>query len=334
VQAENLEQALEKNDALFNILKGMEKKKQLNSLASLSTILPSSGEQENRLTEIKKVFSQQRITTLKDDLGQACLKNGFSRTAFTPFFDELTKISKGEFPALVTLEDFKSTVVSPLIKSRLIETPDKSMVLTMAIVSDKTLLPTISARVKSAIPGTLVIDKPCLIKKITAMVAGEFKQFLAWAALTMILVLSLCQRRLKVVLTTIIPVALSAIITAGLMGLTGIPVNLISIVFVIFVFGVGVDFSIFLVHHGMSADRDGQQITPGAVFICAMTTIGAFASLCFARHKALVSIGAAGLTGMTVSLFTALVIIPFLTEHWIMNSKETGRKNPEPESGE
>ena len=93
------------------------------------------------------------------------------------------------------------------------------MVLTMAIVSDKTLLPTISARVKSAIPGTLVIDKPCLIKKITAMVAGEFKQFLAWAALTMILVLSLCQRRLKVVLTTIIPVALSAIITAGLMGL-------------------------------------------------------------------------------------------------------------------
>ncbi|MDT8379901.1 MAG: MMPL family transporter [Desulfotignum sp.] len=336
VQATDLEQALEKNDALFKILKEMEKKNQINSPASLSTILPSFMEQEKRLDRMKEVFSQQRISTLKTDLDQACLESGFSQTAFTPFFEELTKISKGIFPAPVMLEDFKATVVSPLIKSRLIEKPGQILVLTTAVISDKTLLPMISARVKTALPGTLVIDKPYLVKKITTMVADEFKQFLVWAALSMVLVLSLCQRRPKVILTTIIPVVLSTFITAGLMGLAGIPVNLISIVFVIFVFGVGVDFSIFLVHHGMSSGRDGRQITPGAVIICGMTTIGAFACLCFARHKALVSIGAAGLTGMTVSLFTALVIIPFLTEHWIMKTsqKEPRLKDPGPESGE
>ena len=336
VRAGTLDKALEKNDDLFKILKEMEKERQLASPASLSTILPSQGEQRKRLAEMKEIFSPQRISALKNDLGRACLENGFSETAFTPFFDEPERIAKGEIPAPVTPEDFKGAVVSPLITSRLIKKEGQIMVLTTAIVNDKTRLPAISERIKTALPGTLVIDKPWLVKKITSMVADEFKQFLVWAILSMVLVLSLCQRRIKVVLTTIIPVTLSAIITAGLMGLVGIPVNLISIVFVIFVFGVGVDFSIFLVHHGMTTEQDGRQITPGAVFICAMTTIAAFACLCFARHKALVSIGIAGLTGMSVSLFMALVIIPFLTERWIMTSspKKPGRNKTETASGE
>ncbi|MEA2059631.1 MAG: hypothetical protein U9P10_03725 [Thermodesulfobacteriota bacterium] len=271
---------------------------------------------------MKEIFSQQRINTLKKDLERVCLENGFNRKAFTPFTDELKKICNKDSPAPVIFEDFKSTAIYPLIKSKLIVKPDKVMVLTTATIIDKALLPEISSRIKTVLPNTLVIDKPYLSQKITAMVTKEFKQFLAWAVLSMVLVLIICQRQFKVVLTTIIPVALSALITAGILGLAGISVNLISIIFVIFVFGVGVDFSIFLVHHGMTGTRDGRQITPGAVFMCAMTTIGAFGSLCFAKHKALVSIGAAGFIGMTVSLFTAMVIIPFLTEHWIMNSRK------------
>jgi hypothetical protein len=48
-----------------------------------------------------------------------------------------------------------------------------------------------------------------------------------------------------------------------------------------------------------------------------MTTIAAFISLCFARHNAPFSIGAAGTTGMAVTLFFTMVMIPFLCEHWL-----------------
>ncbi len=318
VQAKDTETALQKNDQLFSLLQHLEQEGEVTNIASLSTILPSKQAQGKRLATLTQIFTPQRVAALKSDLEQACLANGFTREAFSPFTRELENISGGAAPAALTMDDFKPTVIYPLIKSKLIITAKGTLILTNAMIRDNALIPAVTCKIKTQLPGTLVINKPYLIEKISVRVADEFKEFLIWAALSIIIVLTFCQRHLKTVITTLIPVMLSAVVTAGLLGRCGISVNLISIVFIIFVFGVGVDFSIFLVHNALSNRKDDQQITPGAVLICAMTTIGAFASLCFARHKALFSIGVAGLTGMTVSLFMALVIIPFLTEHWIL----------------
>ena len=317
VQAKDMETALQKNDQLFTLLKHLETQGQLTGIASLSTILPSKQEQKKRLAALTKKFPPQRIQKLKTDLEQASLANGFTPSAFSPFTRELEAISSGTVPTALTMDDFKPCVIYPLIKSKLIQGPYSTLVLTNAMIREESLIPLVTQKIKGALPGTLVINKPYLIEKISTRVADEFKEFLIWAALSIVVVLFFCMRKIKPVITTIIPVTLSAIVTTGLLGLFGISINLISIIFIIFVFGVGVDFSIFLVHNGLSQEEGDRQITPGAVLICAMTTIGAFASLCFAHHKALFSIGAAGLTGMTVSLFMALVIIPFLTEHWI-----------------
>ncbi|WP_321491754.1 MMPL family transporter [uncultured Desulfobacter sp.] len=328
VQARDTQTALQKNDQLFELLKTMEKQGQITDIASLSAILPSKAQQEKRLEGLQALFSAQRVNALKTDLEQACLANGFTPNAFSPFTDELENITRGTGPAPVASDDFKQTVIYPLIKSKLITTSRGTLVLTNAMIPDKTLIPSVTRTIKDQLPGTLVINKPYVIEKISGRVADEFKNFLIWAALSIFVVLCVCQHNIKMVITTLTPVLLSAVVTAGLLGIFGISVNLISIVFIIFVFGVGVDFSIFMVHNGLSHSEESRHITPGAVLICAMTTIGGFASLSVARHKALFSIGVAGLTGMTVSLFMALAIIPFLTEHWILkNSKDVNRKN-------
>ena len=88
-------------------------------------------------------------------------------------------------------------------------------------------------------------------------------------------------------------------------------------IFIIFVFGVGVDFSIFLTNHELRKNDNESSTTAGAVIICAMTTIGAFASLALAKHAALFSIGIAGLTGMITSLILALMLIPSLMEKFV-----------------
>jgi len=305
----------------------MEKQGLITGTASLSEIYPSREKQEKNLEAAKTFFSPERIAALKTELETACAKHGFAKSAFHPFINDLEKIWTPTPP--LSPKVFKPTVIYPLIKSKLIlpkshkNNPDQQvMVLTTTRITARDRIPEITAQIKTALPGTLMIDKPYFIQKITGLVAGEFRQFFLWAALSMIMVLFLFVRRLKRVIVTITPVCLSAVITAGLLGLFNIPLNLISIVFIIFVFGVGVDFSIFLVHHELTTPQDKDQVTPGAVIICAMTTIGAFACLCFARHNALFSIGAAGLTGMLVSLFLALVIIPFLCS-WIKEEETT-----------
>ncbi len=317
VTAPDLDRALGANDALARILDGMEKEGIIANTASLARILPSRTSQTQRRDRARALFTPERIRDLSHRLEAAGKRNGLAPGAFAPFIRNLDTLSQTrDLPPLVP-EDFKSTVIWPLIQSKLIIKPDQVMMLTSARVTDKAMIPAVAAEIKKQLPGTLVIDKPWFIQKITALVAGEFKSFMIWAALAMVGVLALFQRRAKVVAATLIPVCLSAVITAGLLGLAGISVNLISIIFIIFVFGVGVDYAIFLVHHEMTAKKDERGITPCAVILCAMTTIGAFASLCFAQHKALFSIGVAGLTGMTVSLVLAMVIIPPLVKHWI-----------------
>jgi predicted RND superfamily exporter protein len=44
--------------------------------------------------------------------------------------------------------------------------------------------------------------------------------------------------------------------------MTDIPINLISMIFIIFVFGVGVDFSIFLMNHELCKTDNKNNATP------------------------------------------------------------------------
>ncbi|MCG8632919.1 MAG: MMPL family transporter [Desulfobacterales bacterium] len=325
VESPDMETALEKNDALFDILKGMETDRLLANTASLSQIFPSVQKREVQLASFMETFPLERIGLLEKEMEAACVSQGFSRTAFAPFFKEIRQFYD-QPPLHFSYDDFIPLVIFPLVKSKLIMKEDKVMVLTTAAVEDKTAIPGIKAGLAAALPGTLFLDKPHFIQRVTALVADEFKRFIFWAALSMVIVLLILQRDIKRVVITILPVTLSAVITAGLLGLAGISINLISIIFIIFVFGVGVDFSIFLVHHAVSTERSEDHITTGAVMICAMTTIAAFGCLVFARHNALFSIGAAGMTGMLVCLFLAVVLIPSLAERWLVRQQPaTGR---------
>ncbi len=311
VKAKNLEQTLQKNDQLFKLLKKMETRGDVDQIASLSDIFPSLAQRKIQYGNFQEHFPDQQIDALEKELTQAALAQGFAPHAFGPFFAGL-RAEKTPF----SRRDFTPTVLDKLIKTKLIFQTGSVLALTTINIKDKSKIPSIIAQVKSKIPQAKFLDKRHFVGKIAQLVAREFKQLFLFAAGAMVLTLFICLRRIKLVLITITPVFLSAVMTAGIMGLLGIPVNLISILFIIFVFGVGVDFSIFLVHHELNKTENDRQITAGAVIICAMTTIGAFTCLAFAQHNALFSIGVAGLTGMLGSLVLALVLIPLLTEKW------------------
>ena len=312
VKAKTLEQTLQKNDDLSKLLKQMEKQGQVYQIASLSDILPSKAQRKTRYENFQKRLPPKKIDTLEKTLEKASFANGFSKDAFAPFFAGL-RAEKKPF----TRQDFAPTVLDPLIKTKLIFQEDSVLALTTINIKDKSKIPDLIAQIKTKLPGAKFLDKRHFVEKITGLVAKEFKKLFLFAATAMVLALFIFLGRIKMVLITITPVFLSAVMTAGIMGLAGIPVNLISILFIIFVFGVGVDFSIFLVHHELNKNYRDRQVTAGAVIICAMTTIGAFTCLAFAQHNALYSIGVAGLTGMLVSLLMALVLIPFLAEKWM-----------------
>ncbi|MBU0462547.1 MAG: MMPL family transporter [Proteobacteria bacterium] len=318
VKAGSIEAALQKNDALFDLLKRMQKKGMIDQIASLSDILPSNEKRNSNYINFKTFMTENRIKNIEQMFRNASILTGFKENTFNSFFDSLKQDR-----TFFSIKDFGNTALEKLIASKVVSKGNDVLILTTLNIKDKSLTPEIIKKIKSEIDGSMFLDKKYFIEQMTSHVSGEFKRLVFFTAASMILVLSLFFRNLKIVLIIVCPVFLSAFITAGILGLTDIPINLISMIFIIFVFGVGVDFSIFLMNHELWKTDNKNNVTAAAVIICAMTTTAAFDCLALAKHAALFSIGVAGLTGMITSLILALMLIPSLAQRFVNeNDKE------------
>ncbi len=109
---------------------------------------------------------------------------------------------------------------------------------------------------------------------------------------------------------------LSVWVTLGLLGLLGVPINLISSLFVAFVFGCGVDYSVFLLANALGRYRgtgSHTEATCGSVMLSALTTLCGFVAMMLSRYPTLFSIGVTGAVGMSSSLAFAFLLVPGLT---------------------
>jgi len=247
VKGENLEHALLKNDELFHLLLKMQKTKTISKIASLSTIFPSSSTKKENIRAWNNFISGEKKDSIKVMVNKAALDLGFSKNVFKPFFTSLD-----ERPQELVITDFKNTAINKLIKEKIIINKDNALVMTTFNINNRSEIINIRDEIKLKIPGSMFLDKRSFVENTTGLVAKEFKKLLFFAAAGMIISLLIFMRNIKIVIVTIIPVFLSVVITAGILGFLGIPVNLISILFIIFVFGVGVDFSIFLINKELS----------------------------------------------------------------------------------
>jgi SAM-dependent methyltransferase len=86
-----------------------------------------------------------------------------------------------------------------------------------------------------------------------------------------------------------------------------------NFIFVIFVIGVGGDYSLFMVMAELEPLRGHTKrtaTTGGAVTICALTALFGFGVLVLARHPALFSVGLTALLGISFSLLATLFLVP------------------------
>ena len=323
VQAEDLNSALTKNDHLLTLLLEMAPGKVVDSISSISPIFPSPEIRQKRLTTAKKFLAGKTIQEMRRVMEETTVKLGFSDHVFTPFYHTLSSPDTS-----LSVDDFKNTVLEKLITGKVIFKENRVLILTTFKPLKQKSIPDIFKKIKSELPDTMLMDRTSLTREITENLTRQFSKLFLFAGVGMILSISLLMGRVKVMVVTVLPVFLSIVITAGILGLIQIPINLISMIFIVFVFGVGIDFSIFLVNSEQwSTEKSGEEfqaVTHGAILICAMTTIGGFISLCFADHQALHSIGVAGTIGMLTSLVTALVLVPGLAKKWLKGDKNHG----------
>ena len=102
----------------------------------------------------------------------------------------------------------------------------------------------------------------------------------------------------------------------GYMAIFGLEFNLINIVISTFIYGIGVDYSIFVMEGLLADARRGEKqmlvYHKVAIFYSAMVLAIVTFSLIFAQHPAIRSIGLITLIGMASTILITYSLQPWL----------------------
>lgn len=157
----------------------------------------------------------------------------------------------------------------------------------------------------AAANGVTLVDKAGSVSRLFREYRSGFSIGLAVAALVVLAVLS---RRYgwKGGGAVLLPSLLGMTVALGAAGHAGVPVTLFSVMALMLVLGVGVNYAIFLVEGG---GREGTTLV--AVLLSAATTLLSFGLLAFSGTPALARFGATLLAGIGAAVLLAPLALTF-----------------------
>ena len=171
----------------------------------------------------------------------------------------------------------------------------------------------------SSDPHLLVLDTYYYTTDTLLQMSSDFDrlQWLSMAFVLLVLWLSF-RFNIKHTLLGFMPILLSWLIVLGAMNIFGQQFNLISIIISTFIFGIGVDYSIFVMHglisDGQSANLKSQTSNLNyhktAILLSAVTLLVTVGSMLLAVHPAIRSVGFSTLVGLLSAIILSYVVQP------------------------
>lgn len=152
----------------------------------------------------------------------------------------------------------------------------------------------------------------------------DFNFVLMFSSIFVFLVLLLSFRSLTVTVIAFLPMSLSWYIVQGIMALFGIQFNLINIMISTFIFGVGVDYSIFVMEGLINKTKYSSHrlliCHKAAIFFSGFALLIVVSSLIFTTHPAIYSVGISTVIGMTATILLTYAMEPLLFRLAMKNS--------------
>lgn len=288
-------------------LKKLEIVKQSSSVTS-SLFVPIS-KQEERIAQWKAWWTGDRIRQAERELHSAARKYGLPEDMFAPFM----AMVEGDYSP----ESLYSAGIIPdgLLSTLIEQSPDGKYLVFNAVQLDSEDEKVVDGQI-SAIPGAIVVDPFYYMGDMVQLIRDDFNLVLWISSLFVLLVLIAAFRNILVALLSFLPMFLSWYIVQGFMAILGLQFNLINIVISTFIFGIGVDYSIFVMDGLLDKAKDKAssllEYHKAAIFFSALVLFIVVVSLLFARHPAIYSIGVSTLIGMASTILITYTLQPFL----------------------
>ena len=163
----------------------------------------------------------------------------------------------------------------------------------------------------SSNPNLLVLDTYYYTTDTLLQMNADFN-VLQWLSMLFVFVVLLLSFHfnIKHTLLAFMPILLSWLIVLGYMVLCDVRFNLISIIISTFIFGIGVDYSIFVMNGLTAKDAEKLHYHKTAILLSAVTLITTVGSMLIASHPAIRSVGFSTLVGLLSAIILAYVLQP------------------------
>ena len=306
----DFDKALEYDKLLGDRLDSLQRTGLVKRYSSIVSLLfQTEQEQTLRIDAWKKFWTPQRIEKARRDLSAAARRQKLDPSLFEPFF---ALVEADYLPGNL----YESGLVPDALLSSFIEKQDSGrwMIFSTVAFAPEDMDTVTDALVSG--PQTVVLEPFYYCRDMVQIVHDDFQKTLLISSLFVLLVLLISFRNLWVSLVAFFPMFLSWYALQGFMALFGLEFNLINIVIATFVFGIGVDYSIFVMEGLLQEARTGEKTRleyhKVAIFFSALILIIVVGSLVFARHPAISSTGRITLIGMVFTILMTYSLEPFV----------------------
>ncbi|WP_027392738.1 1-acyl-sn-glycerol-3-phosphate acyltransferase [Aquimarina latercula] len=315
----SLNEALNANNKLFETLDQKKSNNELINFSSVGGIVLSKEAQIEKIALWNEFWTKKRKDSLTNLLIEKGKVLGFKPETFTQFYTALNKeinpIGFNEY------QNIKELYLDEFVTSE----KDFSTVVS-AIKVDHQKADEINASLNK-IPNTVVIDRKQLNENLLGNLKNDFNSLIGYSLIAVVLLLLLFYKDPMLTLVTALPIAITWVITLGVMKMLGIDFNIFNVIISTFIFGLGVDYSIFITNGLIKEYTYGVKelsTYKTSILLSVITTILGVGVLIFAKHPALRSISTVSLIGILSAVLVSFTIQPMLFRAFITNRARKG----------
>jgi len=300
VTAPTYEEALARSETLCDTAS----EKLGGRLLSFSTLWRSEASRSANIARWQAFWSPDRIASVQANLLESGARYGFTAAAFQPFFDQLHAVPGLDEPA--------DNALFQMIKDRFVRQSADGFTVFSFFPDTPEFTGTMS-RLAESVPGAFCVSRRVLTDSLAASI-GHTLVLVTVISLVLVLGLTLLlSPNWRLALIALVPAVAAVLWALGVPALLQHTINLCHVTAAAVVFGLCVDYGIYMTH-GLTHGLERRSKTT-IILTTATSLIGA-GVLLLTEHPVLFAIGLSLTTGMLVGHILAVWAVPGLFALW------------------
>lgn len=301
-------------------LAALQQQGSIRSFASAQQFLIPEEEQQQRLQRWNSYWTAEKKAFVREQIQAAAQTYRFKADAFDGFYQWLDRPF-----GVQNYQSEENDSSNRLLNEWQSSADSITMLITQVRITDAAKEAVYKAfRTDEEV---VIFDRAYFANKWVSAINDDFYLILYLSSFLIFFALLISYGRIELTLMSFLPMLISWVIILGLMGILGIEFNIINIILSTFIFGIGDDFSIFIMDGLQNKYRTGQKVLNShktAIFFSAFTTIVGMGTLVFAKHPALQSVSLISILGMVAVVLVAYTIQPIIYGFFIARPASKG----------